>query len=80
MTTTIDVEHAGANLTELIERALAGERVVITRRGEPVVRLQPTTGPRRSFADLRGSAPGLLVAADFDDLPDDAARSLGIRD
>lgn len=35
------VADARNNLPKLIDRALAGEEVTITRRGEPVVRLHP---------------------------------------
>lgn len=35
------VAHAKNNLPKLIDRALAGEAVVITRRGRPVVELHP---------------------------------------
>ena len=35
------VVEAGTHLSELIDRALAGEGVVITREGRPVVNLQP---------------------------------------
>ncbi len=35
------VADAKNNLPKLIDRALAGEEVTITRRGEPVVRLHP---------------------------------------
>jgi prevent-host-death family protein len=32
---------AEANLPRLIDKALAGEQVIITRRGKPVVELRP---------------------------------------
>ncbi len=36
------VADAEAGLLSLIDRALAGEEVIITRNGEPVVELRPT--------------------------------------
>ncbi|HEU0155858.1 MAG TPA: type II toxin-antitoxin system Phd/YefM family antitoxin [Stellaceae bacterium] len=39
--TTHSVAEAKNQLSKLIDRALAGEGVVITRRGEPVVELKP---------------------------------------
>jgi prevent-host-death family protein len=36
-----DVHEAASRLSELIDRALAGEDVVIVREGEPLVRLVP---------------------------------------
>lgn len=37
------MHEAKTHLSKLIERALAGEEVVIARHGAPVVRLQPVT-------------------------------------
>jgi len=37
----INIHAAKTNLSKLIERALAGEEVVISRNGEPVVNLVP---------------------------------------
>ncbi len=39
--TTHSIAEAKNQLSRLIDRALAGEPVVITRRGEPVVELTP---------------------------------------
>jgi prevent-host-death family protein len=48
------VAEAKNQLSELIDRALAGEGVVITRHGCPVVELKPVQPPARavSGADL----------------------------
>lgn len=40
------VAEAKNNLPKLIDRALAGEEVTITRRGEPMVRLLPERAGR----------------------------------
>jgi prevent-host-death family protein len=42
------VAEAKDKLSQLIDRALAGESVVITRRGRPVVALRPA-GPARQL-------------------------------
>jgi prevent-host-death family protein len=42
---THSIADAGNNLAELIDRALAGEGVVITRGGRPVVELKPVPQP-----------------------------------
>lgn len=39
--TTHSIAEAKNQLSKLIDRALRGEAVVITRRGEPVVELKP---------------------------------------
>lgn len=43
---THTVAEAKNQLSKLIERALKGEGVVITRRGQPVVELKPVPVPR----------------------------------
>ena len=42
---THSVADAKNHLPQLIDRALAGEQVVITRHGHPVVELKPVTPP-----------------------------------
>ncbi|MGH6943804.1 MAG: type II toxin-antitoxin system Phd/YefM family antitoxin [Geminicoccaceae bacterium] len=68
---TVSVYEARAALSRLIERALAGEEIIITRRGKPVVELRPCSGdrPRRKPGALKGK----FVVPDsfFDPLPDD---------
>jgi antitoxin (DNA-binding transcriptional repressor) of toxin-antitoxin stability system len=48
------VAEAKNKLSELIDRALKGENVVITRHGQPVVEMKPVTRPPRRMtkADL----------------------------
>jgi prevent-host-death family protein len=50
----LNLHEAKAKLSESIEAALRGERVVIARRNVPAVELapipQPSTGPRSSHA------------------------------
>jgi prevent-host-death family protein len=48
------VADARNHLSELIDRALQGQDVVITRHGAPVVELRPVSRPARpvSLADL----------------------------
>jgi prevent-host-death family protein len=51
--TRVDVAEAKARLSELIDRALAGEEVVISRRDVPVIRLVPEpTHDSRSLLGL----------------------------
>ncbi len=44
------VAEAKNQLSELIDRALAGEGVVITRHGHPVVELRPVQPPARAVS------------------------------
>lgn len=69
--TQVSVRQARAALSALIERARAGEEIVITRQGTPVVRLAVVEGrlPQRRAGALKG----LFEMPDsfFDPLPED---------
>lgn len=45
------VSYAKAHLSELIDRALAGEQVTIKRHGKPVVELRPSAEAEAVSAD-----------------------------
>jgi len=67
----VPIHKAKTELSRLIEKACAGEEVVICRGKQPVVRLVPVTQahPERKFGALRGK---LIVDDDFlEPLPDD---------
>lgn len=53
---TVSIADAKAHLSELAERAAAGETVVITRRGKPIARMSSATRPRKpvDLQRLRG--------------------------
>lgn len=52
---SVSLADAKARLSELVERAAAGEPVCITRRGKPVAQLTAITTPRKriNVAELR---------------------------
>ena len=53
----IPIHEAKAKLSKLIERARAGETIIIARGKEPMVRLVPVDAPRgRRFGAMRGRA------------------------
>lgn len=73
METTVTVSEAKAQLSRLLERVLAGERIAIGRRGRPEVVLVAytrTTEPRR----LGTYSGPFEMAPDFDDTPEDVVR------
>src|SRR3954469_17625425 len=75
----IGMHEAKTQLSKLVERVQAGEEIVITRRGKPAARLVPESRGG-GFASLAGAWQGRVkIAADFDDLPDELAESLGMR-
>lgn len=67
----VSVHEAKTHLSRLLEQALAGEEVIITRSGKPLVRLTPVE--KAPVLRKLGTAKGdFVVPADFNDpLPDD---------
>jgi prevent-host-death family protein len=63
----VNIAQAKAQLSRLVERALAGEEVVIARANKPLVRLAPVASAARARRKP-GSGKGelLYVAPDFD--------------
>jgi prevent-host-death family protein len=73
----VGMHEAKTNLSRLVERALEGEEVILTRRGKPAVRLVPERAG--GFASLFGVWEGRVhIAEDFDELPDDIAERFGM--
>ena len=57
---TIDLAQAKARLSELLDKAEAGEEVVITRHGRPVAHLSPVARPKQPLpplAEFRAKMP-----------------------
>jgi prevent-host-death family protein len=71
------MHEAKTKLSQLVERAEAGEDIVIARNGKPAVRLVPVQATS-ALASARGAWRGKVrIAEDFDDLPDDIADAFG---
>jgi prevent-host-death family protein len=68
--TEFGMHEAKTHLSRLVERALAGEEIVITRRGKPAVRLAPIER-KLTMRELRGIWKGVEV-------PDDAFGELDL--
>lgn len=58
----VSVSDAKAQLTELVRRAEAGDEVVLTRHGRPVVRLAPVA-PRPDRTSLRATIEAIQASA-----------------
>jgi prevent-host-death family protein len=77
--TKVGMHEAKTKLSQLVERAEAGEDIVIARNGRPVARLVPVaaeTSLAHAYGALRGQ---VAMADDFDDLPEDLADAFGAR-
>jgi len=44
---TVNVAHAKAHLSELLDRVEAGEEVIITRHGKPVAQMCQMSSPKK---------------------------------
>ncbi len=75
------MHEAKTTLSRLVERAEAGEEIVIARNGAPALRLVPVAQAPR-FADSLGCLKGeIRLAADFDDpeaLPPEFRDAFGL--
>lgn len=70
----MNIYEAKTQLSKLVERAAAGEEIVIARGGRPMARLVPLEPPRgrRQAGAYRGE---LWIAPDFDELPEALAAA-----
>jgi prevent-host-death family protein len=75
----VGMHEAKTKLSQLVDRAEAGEDIVIARNGTPVARLVPVA-QTNSLAAVHGALRGRVhLADDFDELPDDIAEAFGVR-
>jgi prevent-host-death family protein len=74
MSEKVDIDDAKTRLSSLVDRAEAGEEIIITRGGRPAARLGPICPPavKRKPGRLRGR---IRIGRDFD-----APLPLGISD
>jgi prevent-host-death family protein len=73
------MHEAKTHLSQLVERALAGEEIVVARRGKPAVRLTPVE-PAPDRAALFGCMAGEIEFLEgYDELPDEVAEAFGVR-
>ena len=70
---TVNLHEAKTNLSRLVERAAAGEEIVIAKAGRPLARLVPLAR-RTTPRPLGLLASQVTVGPDFDDPLPDAIR------
>jgi prevent-host-death family protein len=72
MTKPVNLYDAKTRLSELVDRAAAGEEVVIAKAGKPMARLVPLRVRERTPGRGKGR---IQIASDFDaPLPDEVLR------
>jgi prevent-host-death family protein len=68
------VYEAKTHLSQLLDRAAAGEEIIIARAGRPVARLVPLA--RVEQPRVPGAWRGMVsMTSDFDELPPDVAAA-----
>ena len=74
------VTEAKAKFSEVVEKAMAGEDIIVTKMGKPVIRIDKFDNtPKRP--SIVGLCEGQMrVPDDFDEWPEDIARALGMID
>jgi prevent-host-death family protein len=65
----ISVYEAKSKLSEMINKALAGEEIIVTRNGEPKIKLTPIVAKRNWVGLYEGK--GEVLPAFFDSIEND---------
>jgi prevent-host-death family protein len=75
--TVVTIHQAKTNLSKLIERAKAGEEIIIAKGKEPVARLAPIAkeSGKRIPGLMKGKWPDLPPEFFFDPLPEEELRA-----
>ncbi len=72
---SINLYEAKTHLSALVDRAAAGEEIIIAKAGRPLARLVPLERPPRRPGRGRGT---IAIGDDFDaPLPDELLTALG---
>ena len=72
MATTFNIHEAKTHLSKLVERAAAGEEIIIAKAGKPMARLSPLSGEFAENPRKAGWGKDLLKDVDIDALFDPA--------
>ncbi len=73
MTDFVNMHEAKTHLSRLVERAAAGEEIVIARAGKPAARLVPYEQPKQP-RKLGGWKGKVWIAPDFDAYDEEIQR------
>ena len=71
MADIFNMHQAKSSLSKLVERALAGEEIVIARKGEPLVRLVPVPKERKPRVPGRWKGKIWIAPDCFDDMSEE---------
>jgi prevent-host-death family protein len=80
MARIVNIHEAKTHLSRLVERAAAGEEIVVAKAGRPMAKLVPYDKPKAP-RQMGGWEGRVWIADDFDELPDEIAAAFrGERD
>jgi len=65
-----NIADAKAHFSELVQKAMLGEEVIIAKDNKPVLRLVPLEKPRGPRKPGSGKGQILHIAADFEAIPE----------
>ena len=78
MVTVVNIGDAKKRLSSLVERAAAGEEIVVAKRGKPMVKLVQIPVERKAPREPSGAMKIKWISPDFDDpLPPELLRRFG---
>ena len=66
MSDTVNIYDAKTNLSKLVDRAAAGEEIVIAKAGKPKAKLVPYRPPRKKRRGGQNLLGITFIAEDFD--------------
>lgn len=67
----VNMHEAKTQLSKLVQRAAAGEEIIVARAGEPVAKIVAYTAPPKK-PRVPGSMKGQIwIAPDFDEIPEE---------
>jgi prevent-host-death family protein len=66
MTDTVNIYDAKTNLSKLVDRAAAGEEIIIAKAGKPKAKLVPYQSPRKKRRGGQNLLGITYIADDFD--------------
>ena len=67
---TFNIAKAKAHFSELVQKAMLGEEVIIAKGNTPVLKLVPLDKPKQPRKPGSGKGQILYVAPDFDATPE----------
>lgn len=67
---TFNIAEAKTHFSQLVQKAMLGEEIIIAKDNTPVLKLVPLDQPKRPRQPGSGKGQILYVAPDFDDTPE----------